>query len=299
MTIWEEAAPAKVNLFLHVTGRRADGYHLLDSLVVFGPAADRLTAAPAETLSLSLGGEFAVALAADPDNLVLRAARALGGGRGAALYLEKRLPVASGIGGGSADAAAALRLLDRMWGLGADLMPLAAGLGADVPVCVGSLPARMAGIGDIITAAPRLPECGLLLVNPGMPVATPDVFRTRQGGFSPPATLPHAWRDVHAMAEELARLGNDLETPAILLCPAIAQVLAALRRLPGCLLARMSGSGATCFGLFANPERAQAAARGLPHEWWSAAGALHASSLLMPSSERNWMPESRLPGRGQ
>ena len=271
MNLWEEEAPAKINLFLHVTGRRADGYHLLDSLVVFGPAADRLTATPAETLSLSLGGEFAVALAADPDNLVLRAARALDTGRGAALCLEKRLPVASGIGGGSADAAAALRLLDRMWGLGAELTLLAARLGADVPVCLGSVPARMAGIGDIISAAPRLPECGLLLVNPGMPVATPDVFRTRLGGFSPPASLPQAWRDVHAMAEDLAFLGNDLETPAILLCPPISQVLAALRRLPGCLLARMSGSGATCFALYTTKDHAKTAARTLraAHPaWW-------------------------------
>jgi 4-diphosphocytidyl-2-C-methyl-D-erythritol kinase len=275
MTILEEAAPAKVNLFLHVTGRRADGYHLLDSLAVFGPAADRLTATTASGLSLALAGPFGESLAAEPDNLVLRAARALAAeaGRpgGAALQLEKHLPVASGIGGGSADAAAALRLLNRLWGSGLDsaaLARIAAPLGADIPVCVASRPARMQGIGEVISAAPELPECGLLLVNPRVPVATPAVFRARQGGFSAPATLPTAWRDARAMAADLARLANDLEAPALGLCPVIADVLAALRAAPGCLLARMSGSGATCFGLFPTAAAAEAAAAALPAAWW-------------------------------
>lgn len=298
-----EAAPAKVNLFLHVTGRRADGYHLLDSLAVFGPAADRLSATPAGALSLTLGGPFGATLAAEPDNLVLRAARALearaaralearaarawkahaaralGAYAGAALHLEKHLPVASGIGGGSADAAAALRLLNRLWGCGLDaaaLARIAAPLGADIPVCVASRPARMQGIGEVISAAPGLPECGLLLVNPRLPVATPAVFRARQGAFSPPATLPASWPDARAMATELARLGNDLEAAALSLCPVIGDVLAALGAVPGCLLARMSGSGATCFALFATPAEASAAARCMPAEWWAAGGALHA-----------------------
>jgi 4-diphosphocytidyl-2-C-methyl-D-erythritol kinase len=277
----EEVAPAKVNLFLHVTGRRADGYHLLDSLAVFGPAADRLSAAPAESLTLTLSGPFGDSLAAEPDNLVLRAARALateaGVTAGAALHLEKHLPVASGIGGGSADAAAALRLLNRLWGCGLDaaaLARIAAPLGADIPVCVAPRPARMQGIGEEISPAPRLPGCGLLLVNPRVPVATPAVFRARQGGFSAPAGLPEAWPDAGTMAADLARLTNDLEAPALSLCPVIGEVLGALRAAPGCLLARMSGSGATCFGIFATPAEAAATTRAMPGAWWASGGAL-------------------------
>ncbi len=279
-----EAAPAKVNLFLHVTGRRADGYHLLDSLAVFGAASDMLRAEPAEALALACGGPFGAALAAEADNLVLRAARMLDeafppSGRGAGLALEKRLPVASGIGGGSADAAAALRLLDRLWGLRAGEVPLrelAARLGADVPVCVAARPARMQGAGEVLLAAPALPTCGLLLANPGVALPTPDVFRARAGApFSPPAELPASWPDAAAMARDLARLGNDLEAPAVALRPVIAEVLAALRATRGCLLARMSGSGATCFGLYATPLAAGLAARGLPAAWWCEGGGLY------------------------
>jgi len=277
-----EPAPAKVNLYLHVTGRRADGYHLLDSLAVFGPAADTLEARPAEKLTLALDGPFGAALSAEPDNLVLRAARALaargGTTQGAALRLTKRLPVASGIGGGSADAAAALRLLNRLWGIGLDeaaLAALAAPLGADVPVCVASRPAIMQGVGELIRPAPELPPCGLLLVNPRLPLATPAVFRARQGGFSLPAELPASWPDVASMATDLGRLANDLEAPALSLCPMIAEVLAALRARPGCLLARMSGSGATCFGLFTTPDEAEAAGRTLPRAWWACGGGLY------------------------
>lgn len=278
----EEAAPAKVNLYLHVTGRRADGYHLLDSLAVFGPAADSLALAPAEDLSLRLDGRFGAALQAEPDNLVLRAARALAAAAGiparAALRLTKRLPVASGIGGGSADAAAALRGLDRLWGLGFGaerLAALAASLGADIPVCLAAHPARMGGVGELLSAAPAIPDCGLLLVNPGIALATPSVFKARAGGFTPPAALPAGWPDAAAMARGLAALRNDLEAPAIALCPAVAEVLAALRVLPGCLLARMSGSGATCFGLFADAAAACAAAPHLPATWWRDAGGLY------------------------
>jgi 4-diphosphocytidyl-2-C-methyl-D-erythritol kinase len=248
-----EHAPAKVNLYLHVTGRRADGYHLLDSLAVFGPAADTLHAEPAEKLSLVLDGPFGEALSAEPDNLVLRASRALAP-RGAML------------------------LLNRLWGTGrdeADLAVLAAPLGADIPVCVASRPAVMQGVGELIRPAPALPECGLLLVNPLIPLATPAVFRARQGGFSPPAALPDSWPDAAAMAADLGRLANDLEAPALSLCPAIAEVLAALRAQPGCLLARMSGSGATCFGLFATAAGAERAAQAMPPAWWASGGGLY------------------------
>jgi len=277
-----EPAPAKVNLYLHVTGRRADGYHLLDSLAVFGPAADTLALAPAADLSLALDGPFGGALAAEPDNLVLRAARALAAAAGvparAALALTKRLPIASGIGGGSADAAAALRGLDRLWGLGfgaARLAAIAATLGADIPVCVAARPARMAGVGELLSAAPAIPQCGLLLVNPGVALATPAVFKARAGGFTPAAELPAGWPDAVAMARDLAALRNDLEPPAIALCPVVAEVLAALRGLPHCLLARMSGSGATCFGLFPDAAAARAAAALVPGAWWRDAGGLY------------------------
>ena len=278
-----ESAPAKVNLFLHVTGRRADGYHTLDSLAVFGPAADALEAAPAPALSLTVEGPFGAALADDADNLVLRAARRLAAAAGieprAALRLSKHLPVASGIGGGSADAAAALRLLDRLWGLDfgrARLAAVAAGLGADVPVCVPAVPARMGGIGGELSPAPAMPECGLLLANPGVALETPAVFRARSGPFSAPAALPDRWHDAAGMARDLALLRNDLEAPALALCPPVGEVLAALRSLPGCLLARMSGSGATCFAVFAAAAAARQASILLPSAWWTAAGGLYA-----------------------
>jgi 4-diphosphocytidyl-2-C-methyl-D-erythritol kinase len=269
-------APAKVNLYLHVTAKRADGYHLLDSLAVFPAVGDWVTVAPAETLSLTLAGVFGQRLQAEPDNLVLRAARGLGGARGAMLTLEKNLPVASGIGGGSADAAAALLALRDLWGLDAGLEALALGLGADVPVCLGSRPARMEGIGEVLGAAPRLPRFGMVLVNPGVAVPTPAVFRARSGGFSPRAALPAAWTNVGEMAADLRAMTNDLEAPAISVAPVIAEVLAAIAALPGCLLARMSGSGATCYGIFESPEAAAAQAEAMTQTgWWRWGGGLY------------------------
>jgi 4-diphosphocytidyl-2-C-methyl-D-erythritol kinase len=287
-----EFAPAKVNLTLHLTGRRADGYHLLDSLVVFAGVGDRVSAGKADALTLSLGGPFGQGLQAEPDNLVLRAARALrdaaGTQFGAALHLEKNLPIASGIGGGSADAAAALRVLGRLWNVTLPpeaLHGLALGLGADVPVCLAAAPARMTGIGEGLTAAPRLPECGLVLINPGEAVATAAVFKARTGGFSQPARLPESWTSARDMAEGLAACGNDLQAPAITLCPAVAGVLKALRAEKTCLLARMSGSGATCFGLFATPEGAQAAASRLARPgWWCWGGPLAPPLYAAPAA---------------
>jgi 4-diphosphocytidyl-2-C-methyl-D-erythritol kinase len=270
-----EFAPAKVNLFLHVLGRRADGYHLLDSLAVFAGVGDRLTAEPAASLSLAITGPFGAGLSAGADNLVLRAARALGSG-GARLVLDKHLPVASGIGGGSADAAATLRLLARLWRLDVSMEATALSLGADVPVCLGRRTARMGGIGEALAPAPTLPKCGLLLVNPGMAVATADVFRARSGGFSAPAVLPASWPNAEAMAGDLrAATVNDLQAPALALCPLIGAVLAAIEAAGDCLLARMSGSGATCFGLYRDAAAAEAARARLPAlGWWSWAGGL-------------------------
>jgi 4-diphosphocytidyl-2-C-methyl-D-erythritol kinase len=281
-----EAAPAKINLYLHVTGRRPDGYHLLDSLVVFAAAGDHLAAAPAEDLSLAIDGPFGGTLAAEPDNLVLRAARALAGQAGiparAALRLTKNLPVASGIGGGSADAAAALRLLASLWQVPGASPDLALRLGADVPVCLASRPARMQGVGEVLSAAPMLPDFGLVLVNPGVAVATPAVFRARQVGFRPPADLPAAWFDAAAMAAGLACLANDLEAPAIALAPVIGEVLNALAALPGARLARMSGSGATCFALFDDVPAATVAARAVARPGWWVWGGGVAAALPCP-----------------
>ena len=281
MTTWEPA-PAKINLFLHVTGKRDDGYHLLDSLVVFAGVGDRVSAEPADGMSLRLTGPFAAQLDSGPDNLVRRAAQALADAAGirldAALVLEKNLPIASGIGGGSADAAATLRLLGRLWGVRLDsstLHVLATRLGADVPVCLRGQPTRMRGIGDRLDPAPVLPECGLVLINPGVTLGTADVFRARSGGFSEAVSLPASWESAAAMATDLAGPRNDLEPPAISLRPVIAEVLATLSDRPGCLLARMSGSGATCFGLFADPEQARREAAALARPgWWSWGGAM-------------------------
>lgn len=275
-----EVAPAKVNLFLRLTGRRGDGYHLLDSLVVFAAAADTVAAAPAEDLALAVEGPFGAALAG-ADNLVLRAARALAAAAGIAprarLTLTKRLPVAAGLGGGSADAAATLRALDRLWGLGlgpAGLAPIAAGLGADVPVCLAARPARVGGIGERLAPAPTLPRFGLLLANPGVPLATAAVFAAWRGSFAPPADLPAGWADAAAMAADLAPVGNALEPAARALCPAIAAVLDRLGGLAGVRLVGLSGSGPTCFALFDDEGATAAAAARLAAAepgWWIAA----------------------------
>ena len=260
-----------------MTGRRPDGYHLLDSLTVFAGVGDVLRAEVDATIGLSIDGPFAAGLSAGEDNLVHRAALRLAGSEhGVTLRLTKNLPVASGIGGGSADAAAALRILARLWGIEGDLGDTALALGADVPVCLASRPARMGGIGERLAPAPRLPRCGIVLVNPGLAVSTPDVFRARSGSFSSPARLPAAWADAGSMAKDLGALRNDLEDPAIGLCTVIQVVIEAIGQMPGCLLARMSGSGATCFGLFASDAEAAVAAALLERPgWWCWGGPLY------------------------
>jgi 4-diphosphocytidyl-2-C-methyl-D-erythritol kinase len=291
--IVRRAAPAKLNLYLHVVGRRADGFHLLDSLVAFAALHDTVSAAPAASLSLALSGPFAAALSGEADNLVLRAARKLADAAGvrpqAALHLVKRLPVASGIGGGSADAAAALHAVGALWRIthkpGA-LAKLALGLGADVPVCLAGRAAQVGGIGERIEPAPQLPPAALVLVNPLVPLATPAVFKARTGPFSKPAPLPPAAppRDARDLAEALGARRNDLAAAAAALVPEIAVVLAALEAQPGCLLARMSGSGATCFALFARAEEADAAAAALGGrrpDWWVQPSALIADAAAL------------------
>jgi 4-diphosphocytidyl-2-C-methyl-D-erythritol kinase len=289
-----EWAPAKINLTLRVAARRVDGYHDIESLVVFAGIGDRLTLAPGPDLSLEVRGPTAPSSGAVADNLVLKAARALAeridGLRLGRFMLAKRLPVAAGLGGGSADAAAALRLLAHLNRIAPDdprLLQAARATGADVPVCLDPRPRIMRGIGDILSAPLVLPRLPAVLVNPGVAVPTKDVFAAFHRHLSPDAgTTPAANGDGpdiatvsamsgrHAMPDllhMLARTGNDLEAPAIALAPVIDDALRQLRALPACRLARMSGSGATCFGLFDSSRAATAAARVLRASrpgWW-------------------------------
>ena len=281
-------APAKVNLWLEIVGRRADGYHELDSLVVFADWGDRLIWDPGLPAGeLRIEGEFADLVPTGGDNLVVRAqhlaAETFGRSIEGGFRLAKELPVAAGIGGGSADAAAALRLLADLWEISPEdprWFALCRRLGADVPVCFAGRPARMTGVGEKLEALPALPAgFGLLLVNPRVPVATPPVFKARSGPFSPARVTPDWPADAAGWVALLASRRNDLEPAAIGLHPPIADVLAALRQLPQALLVRMSGSGGTCLALFAGPDEASAAASrlaGLHPAWWVASGALQA-----------------------
>ena len=290
MTAVYRPAPAKLNLTLQIVGRRDDGYHLLDSLVAFTEYGDVIEAVPADALSLTMDGPFGAALAGDSaENLVLRAARLLAETAGVApcarLRLTKNLPIASGIGGGSSDAAATLLALSALWDLrpaAGDLARLGLRLGADVPVCLGGRPARLEGIGERIGPAPDLPPAPIVLVNPGIGLATPAVFRARTGPFSTGAglsgVLATAPPDPAALARALAPYENDLARPAITLLPVIAEILAMLDTAPGRLIARMSGSGATCFALFAEDSAADAAAAAAARQgWWTAATRLRSA----------------------
>jgi len=255
-----ERAFAKVNLSLHVTGRRADGYHLLDSLVVFADVADVVSLGGAVALTAS--GPFAGGLSGE--NLVLKAAELMG--FAGPLALEKNLPVAAGLGGGSADASATLRLLARVLG-----RPLPDGLhlGADVPVCVKSVPQRMSGIGEVLSTI-EMPEFWLVLVNPGVEVKTARIFGTLKARDNP-AMSPLVWDGFEGFVGFLRRQRNDLQETAIEIAPEIGDVLAVLARQNGCALARMSGSGATCFGVFARQTDAEAAAVSISASqpgWW-------------------------------
>lgn len=267
----DEAAPAKVNLALHVTGRRADGYHLLDSLVVFADVGDVVSVAAAPETTFAVTGPRSAAVPVDGSNLVLKAA-ALMPVAPAAITLEKILPASSGIGGGSADAAATLRALARLHHRPLPPRDALLALGADVPVCVGGQAARMSGIGEDLAPVPALPPLPAVLVNPGVALSTPEVFRGLDCRENPPmGAVPDGLADAVALAAWLMAQRNDLEPPARRLAPEITQVLTQLAALPGCLLARMSGSGATCFGLFGTDAAARAAAEalaGTDPDWW-------------------------------
>ncbi|MBT54007.1 MAG: 4-(cytidine 5'-diphospho)-2-C-methyl-D-erythritol kinase [Mameliella sp.] len=265
----EVFAPAKINLTLHVTGRRADGYHLLDSLVMFADVGDRVTVARADHMSLTVTGPMAAGVPTDARNLCWRAAEAFG--QPVAITLDKHLPAAAGIGGGSSDAAAVLRAMEQLFGrpFGGDLLSL----GADVPVCMVAHAARMQGIGEIVTPL-DLPPLRAVLVNPRVEVATPAVFKAlARRDNAPMVPLPDS-RKADAVFGWLADQRNDLEPPAAGLCPEISQVLGALSSLDGVRLARMSGSGATCFALFDADTPTQVMARDLQTafpQWWVAA----------------------------
>ncbi len=290
MTALSVAARPKINLYLHGTGRREDGYHLLDSLVCFAGAGDRITATPDAGLSLTINGPFGAGLDAGGGNLVMRAATALQGwaleagydASGAALVLEKNLPVASGIGGGSADAAAALNALCGLWRVDiprAELAVLALTLGADVPVCLDSRSRIMRGIGEVLDEAPAMPPAWTVLVNPMREVSTAAVFGALDmSAPSAPPALPPGFEtaaDLGAWLSSATR--NDLEGPARVLAPEIDTVLRTLGGCAGAHIARMSGSGATCFALFDDQAGAEKAAHHLSAmngAWWVQAAPL-------------------------
>lgn len=274
-------APAKLNLYLHVTGRRADGYHMLDSLVGFADVGDRLTLEASDQFSFVLDGPMAGALQDEDqsNNLVVRAVHALGMALNKKpdfkITLTKNLPIASGIGGGSADAAAALRLMAAYWGMAPNapmLYEIAGSLGQDVPCCLTADSCYFEGIGDRTSFAPELPYCDIVLVNSNESVVTPKIFAARKGEFSAPAPRLHKpLEDVDALVSYLAPLRNDLAAPAMELCLIIKPVLENLESQEGCLLSRMLGSGATCFGLFADRGMAKQAMSQIHRrhpEWW-------------------------------
>ena len=275
-------APAKVNLTLRVLERRPDGYHELESLVVFADFGDRLSFCRGSGLALAVRGPSSAVAGAGDGNLVHKAARALAARRPGLVLgvfdLDKRLPVAAGLGGGSSDAAAALRLLAEANAIAPDdpdLYAAARATGADVPVCLDPRPRIMRGIGERLSAALALPPLSAVLVNPGVALPTKAVFagwKVAPVGAAPLDEMVLAsLSNPRALMDIVARQANDLEPPAIALQPSIAGVLRALRERPGCSLARMSGSGATCFGLFSTPDEAVAAEQALSAQqqtWW-------------------------------
>ena len=289
-------APAKLNLFLHVGDERPDGYHELQSLVAFAETSDIVDVAPSADLTLTVSGPFARQIPRGDENLALKAARALSetcsrAQLGAAIALEKNLPVTAGIGGGSADAAAVLRALNLLWSLGrseTELIELAQAIGSDVPACVLSRPCWMEGRGERVSAAPSLPPLDVVIVNPGVELPTAVVFRalnarTGTAAMRPPAAIATLWD----LVAYLGDAGNDLESPATRLTPIIDEVLDALEHEPACVFAQMSGSGATCFGLFDGRTYAEGAAEriALDHPtWWVRGTRLAPPNIGTPST---------------
>jgi 4-diphosphocytidyl-2-C-methyl-D-erythritol kinase len=262
-------APAKINLTLHVTGQRADGYHLLDSLVVFGDIGDRITVSPADRLRLSVSGPMAKGVPTDASNLVLRAADLMG--LTADIRLEKHLPAAAGLGGGSADAAAAIWALSEMTGRPPPEVPDLLKLGADIPLCMMGNATRMRGIGERLETVDIPQNLSMILVNPGIAVATGPVFqRLEHNNQAPMGDMPTG-QNMADWLRWVADQRNDLQSPAISVEPVIGQVLEALQQSDGCVLARMSGSGATCFAIMRDGDCRDRAVENLSQAfpgWW-------------------------------
>lgn len=271
-------APAKLNLYLHITGKRADGYHLLDSLVAFATIGDEVRVEASDDLVLTISGEFSEALVSPSENIVFRAAELLqdeyGITQGAAMHLTKNLPVGAGIGGGSSDAATALKLLCQLWGLQIpihDLSHLGAKLGADVPACLHAKPLYMSGIGEVIEAAPVLPELHAVLVHPRIPLLTKHVYeayKLEEREYHRPEI---AYDSPTKFLSSLKPLKNDLQHTAITLTYAVGQVLLEISTAINCEVARMCGSGSTCFGLFEDARSAELAANDIRAKhpaWW-------------------------------
>ncbi|MGB3501908.1 MAG: 4-(cytidine 5'-diphospho)-2-C-methyl-D-erythritol kinase [Mesorhizobium sp.] len=277
-----EFAAAKINLALHVTGRRPDGYHLLDSLVAFGRFGDRIVVSPSSEDSFAVDGPFAPSVPLDASNLVLKARDALrtahspGMAQPVSIRLTKNLPVASGVGGGSSDAAATLRALNQLWGAGlgpSELAAIGLSLGADVPMCLSSAALVARGVGDEVSPLAAFPSLGIVLVNPNVPVSTPAVFAALQSRDNAPMPPLPASIDFHSLRNWLDLTRNDLEPAAIRIAPAIGHAISALNR-AGSGFTRMSGSGATCFGLYETgnvAKRAAAAIRACNPDWFVAA----------------------------
>jgi 4-diphosphocytidyl-2-C-methyl-D-erythritol kinase len=279
-------APAKINLFLHITGRRPDGYHLLESLVAFADIGDEISVADDPQWQLQIDGPFGKDLEPTQANSVAAAAhffaKAANKEPKLRITLTKNLPIASGIGGGSSDAAATLLACQQLWQLPAlpSTDDIVTALGADMPVCLQQRPIIMRGIGEDLTTVESLPACHVVLVNPGQSLPTAHVFKSLSGAFSSPlARLPiGGWNNLDSFVQFLHTTHNDLSPAAENIVPAIRNVLEALGAKPDCLLARMSGSGATCFGLFRTPDQAERAAANLAQAhpaWWVKAGHLH------------------------
>jgi 4-diphosphocytidyl-2-C-methyl-D-erythritol kinase len=284
-------APAKINLYLHVLGNRPDGYHDIDTLIVFASVSDQVSVAYSHLLGLRLAGPFAHDLETTnwADNLVVAAVRALAEACDISprvtISLHKNLPVAAGLGGGSSDAAATLRALARLWGLDpldVRLHAVAESLGADVPACLLQYPVVVGGRGEIISQAPALPAAWLVLVNPCIPLATADVFRQFSEPGSQSAPLGKAPAGLDAMVAALMARSNDLEQPAMRIVPQISEIIETISKSDGCLLARMSGSGATCFGIYAAEATAVTAAAQISNghdSWWVSTAQMLTSSV--------------------
>ncbi len=291
-----EKAPAKINLALHVTGRRDDGYHLLDSIVAFAETGDEIGVEEADSSSLEISGPFAEGLATDGNNLVIKALALMAGrfdrqDSAVAIKLEKNLPLASGIGGGSADAAATMRALIRLWELGKGddvqaLLKASLALGADVPVCLHSLASHMSGIGETLKPVLGMPSFATVLVNPGVEISTAEIFNSldiKPGARAFPSLRPHpANPALAAWVQWLGGARNDLQAPAVALVPEINHVLNRLAEQKGCMMSRMSGSGATCFGIYDAMGSAEQAAMAISQanpDWWCEVTLLNAKSI--------------------